>query len=60
MITELSQQDKVFAAALYGEPFGDLYPISRYIPVLEFDYSGTNIFLYSKLNDNSMNNFVQY
>lgn len=24
------------------------------------NYSGTNIFLYSKLNDNSMNNFVQY
>ena len=24
------------------------------------NYNGTNIFLYSKLNDNSMNNFVQY
>ena len=24
------------------------------------NYSSTNIFLYSKLNDNSMNNFVQY
>lgn len=23
-------------------------------------YNGTNIFLYAKLNDNSMNNYVQY
>lgn len=52
VITELSQQDKVFAAALYGEPFGDLYPISRYIPVLEFDYSGTNISMSLTANKN--------
>lgn len=39
--TELSEQDKEFIVELYGKSFGEVPPFSEYLPLIEFDYTGT-------------------
>lgn len=39
--TQLSEQDKEFIVRLYGEPLGNVPQPEDYLPLIEFDYTGT-------------------
>ena len=39
--TELSEHDKEFIVELYGKSFGEVPPSKEYLPLIEFDYTGT-------------------
>lgn len=39
--TELSQEDKKFIKGLYGESFNGIPPRYSYLPLIEFNYTGT-------------------